>query len=41
LVRDIKYINEKDFSEIAEQAITVHKLLNGLIKKSKEKIHNS
>ena len=41
LVRDIKYIDEEDFSQIAEQAITVHKLLNGLIKKSKEKINNS
>lgn len=30
--RDIKYLIQKDFKEIAEQTVLVHKLLNGLIK---------
>jgi four helix bundle protein len=38
--KDIKYIDGKIFDEIFNQSVVVHKLLNGLIKKSKE-IHNS
>lgn len=30
IARDIKYLNEKEFQEIAEQTIVVNKLLNGL-----------
>ena len=40
VVRDIGYINNDKFQEIAEQTIVVHKLINGLIKKSKQ-IHDS
>lgn len=39
--KDIGYITGKEFSEIAEQAIKVHKIINGLIKKSKTLIPNS
>ncbi|MBI5079522.1 four helix bundle protein [Candidatus Wolfebacteria bacterium] len=38
--KDIKYINGEVFNDIFNQSIIVHKLLNGLIKKSRE-IHNS
>lgn len=41
IARDIGYINKKKFNEIAQQAIIVNKLTNGLIKKSKAIIHNS
>lgn len=36
LARDIEYLSSKHFNEIAEQANCAHKLLQGLIKKSKE-----
>lgn len=35
IARDIKYLPNQDFQKIASQTITVHKLINGLIKKSK------
>ncbi|MFA6295952.1 MAG: four helix bundle protein [Patescibacteria group bacterium] len=35
VARDIEYLSNKDFQKIANQSITVHKLINGLIKKSK------
>lgn len=38
--RDVKYIDEEIFDKVFNQSIAVHKLLNSLIKKSKE-IHNS
>ena len=40
IARDVGYINQKDFKKIANQSVIVHKLLNGLIKKSKV-IHDS
>lgn len=40
IARDVKYLDNNNFTDIAEQTVTVHKLINGLIKKSKE-IHNS
>ena len=40
IARDINYINKQDFNDIANQSVIVHKLLNGLIKKSKD-IQNS
>ena len=40
IARDINYINKQDFNDIANQSVVVHKLLNGLIKKSKD-IQNS
>lgn len=36
IAKDINYISQESFKEIAEQSTTVHKLLNGLIKKSKD-----
>lgn len=39
--KDLKYIKEDEFIKLTEQTITVHKILNGLIKKSKTIIHNS
>jgi len=41
IARDLGYITTKEFSELADKTITVSKLLNGLIKKSKTMIHNS
>lgn len=41
VARDIGYISEGDFKEIAEDTITVHKIINGLIKKSKIILHDS
>lgn len=38
--RDLKYITSKIYNTIYQQSIKVHKLLNGLIKKSNY-IHNS
>lgn len=35
IAKDVNYIDNGYFKEISEQAITVHKLLNGLIKKSR------
>jgi len=40
VAKDIDYISQENFNKIAEQSVKVHKLLNGLIKKSKD-IHNS
>lgn len=39
--RDINYLNTNDFKEVANQTVIVHKLVNGLIKKSKTIIHHS
>ena len=35
IAKDVGYSTQKDFDEIASQSVVVHKLLNGLIKKSK------
>jgi len=40
IAKDIKYISEEKSIILEEQQLKVHKILNGLIKKSKE-IHNS
>lgn len=40
VAKDVGYLNADSFEETLDQSITVHKLLNGLIKKSKS-IHNS
>ena len=39
--QDIGYLNKKDFEQIYQQSIIVHKLINGLIKGAKRIIHNS
>ncbi|MEK7558885.1 MAG: four helix bundle protein [Patescibacteria group bacterium] len=41
IARDISYIEKDQFNSIADQSVTVNKLLNGLIKKSKTIILNS
>ncbi len=38
VAKDLGYLNEKDFSNIAEQSIKVNKLINGLIKYCKNHI---
>jgi len=40
IAKDVGYISQEGFKEIAGQSTIVHKLLNGLIKKSRN-IHNS
>ena len=40
IAKDISYIDKDNFSDIANQTVTVHKLLNGLIKRSRD-IHNN
>ncbi len=35
VARNVKYLALKEFNKIAKQSVKVHKLLNGLIKKSK------
>lgn len=41
IAKDIGYITEEEFKKIAEQTISVNKITNGLIKKSKTVIRNS
>ena len=41
IAKDVLYIDKKEFQEIAQQSVTVHKIINGLIKVSKTMIHNS
>ncbi len=38
---DLGYISNQEFEDLTERIITVSKLLNGLIKKSKTMIHDS
>ena len=35
IAKDVGYVNGSNFQDIAEQAIKVHKIVNGLIKSSK------
>ena len=39
--RDVGYIAKDAFRQLATQAITVHKIINGLLKSSKSLVHNS
>jgi len=39
--KDINYIEETIFLDLSEKSIIVHKMINGLIKKSKTLTHNS
>ena len=39
--KDLNYITTEEFLELEEKTVTVNKLLNGLIKKSRTMIHNS
>lgn len=38
IARDVKYIRQEEFKEIADQSVIVHKLINGLIKSSKARL---
>ena len=40
IARDVGYVTPDIFSKVAQQAIVVHKLLSGLIKTTKERIHS-
>ena len=40
IAKDVDYLNKNDFDKIASQTVTVNKLINGLIKKSKEIINS-
>jgi four helix bundle protein len=41
IARDVGFIEEDNFLELAKQITKVHKIINGLIKKSKTLIHHS
>ncbi|PIP53543.1 four helix bundle protein [Candidatus Beckwithbacteria bacterium CG23_combo_of_CG06-09_8_20_14_all_34_8] len=41
IAKDVLYITDEVFQTILSQSITVHKILNGLIKSSKTIIYNS
>jgi len=41
IARDVGYINKDNFKENANQTVVVNKLINGLIKSSRTKIHNT
>ena len=41
IARDLEYITQEEFKKLADQTVTVSKLTNGLIKKSKTMIHDS
>jgi four helix bundle protein len=40
IAKDLEYINKAEFTQTADQSVTVHKLCNGLIKSLKEKQTN-
>ena len=39
--KDVQYIDDVNYNESYAQSVVVHKLLSGLIKATKERIHNS
>lgn len=39
IARDLSYINKSEFNDLANQSVKVHKIITGLIKRSR--IHNS
>jgi four helix bundle protein len=41
IAKDVGHISTESFTSLYKQSITVHKLINGLIKKSKAIIHDS
>jgi len=41
IAKDVGFLTQETFEEVAAQSIKVHKILNGLIKKSKTIIHDS
>ncbi len=41
IARDIGYISQKEFNDLADKTVEISKIINGLIKKSKTVIRNS
>jgi four helix bundle protein len=41
VARDVGYLKPSTFTDIATQTVVVHKIINGLVKKSKSIIHDS
>ncbi len=41
IAKDVGYLSSSFFIEIAALSVTVHKIINGLIKRSKSMIHDS
>lgn len=41
VARDVGFLTAETYQELFQQSVTVHKLMNGLIKKSKELSHYS
>jgi len=41
IARDVKYVDEATFRAVADQMVVCSKLINGLIKSSRNIIHNS
>ena len=41
VARDVGFLASEKYQQLFQQSVTVHKLMNGLIKKSKELSHNS
>lgn len=41
IARDVKYITQEQFKNMADETVTISKIINGLIKMSKTIIHNS
>jgi four helix bundle protein len=37
--RDVGYLSQAEFDKLAEQTVVIHRLLNGLIKSTKQKHH--
>lgn len=41
IAKDLEYISNKEYDKLIERIIELHKITNGIIKKSKTLIHNS
>lgn len=41
VAKDVGYISKESFQSLASRSVVIHKIVNGLIKKSKSLIHDS
>ncbi len=41
IAKDVGYLSTNQFDKAAQQSVKVHKIINGLIKSSRNKIHDS
>lgn len=41
IAKDVGYLDNRSFQDVAQQTVVVSKLINGLIKKTKSFIHNT